>query len=75
MVCFYSCDIPLGFQSLEKSIGKFLSVLSWEHILAASKTPSHTVTYKAFKEGKTFLILVHLMLYATPVFSSFNHIN
>lgn len=52
MLAFYCCNIPSGLKSLVKSVGNFLSLsVCWEHVLAASKTPSNTAIYKAKREG------------------------
>lgn len=75
MLAFYCCNIPLGLKGLVRSVGNFLSFsVCWEHVLAASKTPSNT-TVCICKERRTFLLLVCLMLYAKPLFRILNHTN
>lgn len=52
MLAFYCCNIPLGLKGLVKSVGNFLSLpVCWEHVLAASKTPSNSAVYRAKREG------------------------
>lgn len=52
MLAFYCCNIPLGLKDLVKSVGNFLSLpVCWEHVLAASKTPSNSAVYRAKREG------------------------
>lgn len=58
MLSFYCCNIPLGLKGLVKSVGNFLSFsVCWEHVLAASKTPSNTV-YKTKREGHFWSLTV-----------------